>query len=170
MSEYPREVETIAEDFVQRRSGLLKALTEGQCSSCLAFVFEVLQNEHFEVSPQRLLAQTSTTSSLHATLARRTCAFMVSAAAKRVWGCWRQIVDDQHPTSNIREGSRDGSWTVDLPAEDVPPELPEPCLGINFARDGMARRDWLALVAVHSDAWLMAVAFFYAVKLDSAGR
>lgn len=59
---------------------------------------------------------------------------------------------------------------MDLPAEEVPPELPEPCLGVNFARDGMARKDWLALVAVHSDAWLMAVAFFYAVKLDAAGR
>ena len=44
---------------------------------------------------------------------------------------------------------------VDQPAEEVPAELPEPCLGINFARDGMARRDWLALIAVHSDAWLL---------------
>jgi hypothetical protein len=26
---------------------------------------------------------------------------------------------------------------VQLPAEEVPPELPEPALGINFARDGM---------------------------------
>ena len=26
---------------------------------------------------------------------------------------------------------------VDLPAEEVPPEIPEPALGINFARDGM---------------------------------
>ena len=67
-------------------------------------------------------------------------------------------------------GLRDGNWAVDLPADEVPPELPEPCLGINFARDGMARRDWLALVAVHSDSWLMAVAFFYAVKLDGVGR
>lgn len=67
-------------------------------------------------------------------------------------------------------GERNGRWSVDLPAEEVPPELPEPCLGVNFARDGMARKDWLALVAVHSDAWLMAVAFFYAVKLDSNGR
>jgi hypothetical protein len=24
-----------------------------------------------------------------------------------------------------------------LPAEEVPPEIPEPALGINFARDGM---------------------------------
>ena len=67
-------------------------------------------------------------------------------------------------------GNRNGSWSVELPAEEVPPELPEPCLGVNFARDGMARKDWLALVAVHSDAWLMAVAFFYAVKLDALGR
>lgn len=44
---------------------------------------------------------------------------------------------------------------VDLPAEEVPAELPEPVLGINFCRDGMERRDWLALVAVHSDAWLL---------------
>ena len=52
-------------------------------------------------------------------------------------------------------GEPDGSWTVDQPPEEVPSELPEPCLGVNFARDGMARRDWLALVAVHSDAWLL---------------
>jgi hypothetical protein len=67
-------------------------------------------------------------------------------------------------------GNRNGSWSVELPAEEVPPELPEPCLGVNFARDGMDRKDWLALVAVHSDAWLMGVAYFYAVKLDGSGR
>lgn len=37
-------------------------------------------------------------------------------------------------------------------------------------RDGMERKDWLALVAVHSDAWLIAVAFYYAAKLDGATR
>ena len=42
--------------------------------------------------------------------------------------------------------------------------------GINFARDGMQRRDWLALVAVHSDAWLIAVAFYFAAKLDAVQR
>lgn len=30
--------------------------------------------------------------------------------------------------------------------------------------------DWISLVAVHSDSWLMSVAFFYAVKLDAMGR
>ena len=37
-------------------------------------------------------------------------------------------------------GHPDSSWVVDLPAEEVPPELPEPALGINFARDGMQVR------------------------------
>jgi Alfin len=55
-------------------------------------------------------------------------------------------------------------WDVALPAEEVPPEMPEPVLGINFARDGMEERDWLALVAVHSDAWLLAVAFYFGAR------
>jgi len=37
-------------------------------------------------------------------------------------------------------GLPDGTWAVDLPAEEVPPEIPEPALGINFARDGMQVR------------------------------
>ncbi|XP_077224371.1 PHD finger protein ALFIN-LIKE 7-like isoform X2 [Tasmannia lanceolata] len=56
------------------------------------------------------------------------------------------------------------TWEVTLPAEEVPPELPEPALGINFARDGMQEKDWLALVAVHSDAWLLAVAFYFGAR------
>ncbi|KAG0492371.1 hypothetical protein HPP92_005769 [Vanilla planifolia] len=55
-------------------------------------------------------------------------------------------------------------WEVTLPAEEVPPEIPEPALGINFARDGMQEKDWLALVAVHSDAWLLAVAFYFGAR------
>ncbi|GMH18093.1 hypothetical protein Nepgr_019934 [Nepenthes gracilis] len=63
-------------------------------------------------------------------------------------------------------------WEVNLPAEEVPPELPEPALGINFARDGMQAKDWLTLVAVHSDAWLMAVAFYFGARFgfDKADR
>ena len=67
-------------------------------------------------------------------------------------------------------GYSDGTWKVSLPCEEIPPELPEPTLGINFARDGMRRQDWLSLVAVHSDSWLMAVAFFNGARLDAAGR
>lgn len=67
-------------------------------------------------------------------------------------------------------GFPDENWEVNLPAEEVPPELPEPALGINFARDGMQKKDWLALVAVHSDAWLLAVAFYYGARFDKNER
>ncbi|KAK7303984.1 hypothetical protein RJT34_14946 [Clitoria ternatea] len=63
-------------------------------------------------------------------------------------------------------------WEVNLPAEEVPPEIPEPALGINFARDGMQEKDWLSLVAVHSDAWLLSVAFYFGARFgfDKADR
>ncbi|KAL5215045.1 hypothetical protein ABZP36_004197 [Zizania latifolia] len=61
-------------------------------------------------------------------------------------------------------GLPDETWEVRLPAEEVPPELPEPVLGINFARDGMAEKDWLSLIAVHSDAWLLSVAFYFGAR------
>ncbi|KAE8678743.1 PHD finger protein ALFIN-LIKE 4 [Hibiscus syriacus] len=57
-------------------------------------------------------------------------------------------------------------WKVTLPVDEVPPELPEPVLGINFARDGMQGKDWLALVAIHSDAWLLAVASYFGARLS----
>ncbi|CAI9101463.1 OLC1v1038796C1 [Oldenlandia corymbosa var. corymbosa] len=56
------------------------------------------------------------------------------------------------------------NWEVNLPVEEVPPELPEPALGINFARDGMQEKDWLSLVAVHSDSWLLSVAFYFGAR------
>ncbi|KAG6763775.1 hypothetical protein POTOM_031215 [Populus tomentosa] len=62
------------------------------------------------------------------------------------------------------------SWEVTLPAEEVPPELPEPALGINFARDGMSRKDWLSLVAVHSDCWLLSMAFYFGARLNRNDR
>ncbi|XP_020701320.1 PHD finger protein ALFIN-LIKE 8 isoform X1 [Dendrobium catenatum] len=61
-------------------------------------------------------------------------------------------------------GNPNETWEVALPAEEVPPELPEPALGINFARDGMDEKDWLSLVAVHSDSWLLAVAFYFGAR------
>lgn len=67
-------------------------------------------------------------------------------------------------------GYPDESWEVNLPAEEVPPELPEPALGINFPRDGLERKDWLSLVAVHSDVWLLAVSSFYAARFDKNER
>ncbi|KAL8154265.1 hypothetical protein V2J09_012025 [Rumex salicifolius] len=67
-------------------------------------------------------------------------------------------------------GHPDESWEVNLPAEEVPPELPEPALGINFARDGMNRRDWLSLVSVHGDCWLLSVAFYFGARLNRNER
>ncbi|KAF5785637.1 putative chromatin regulator PHD family [Helianthus annuus] len=67
-------------------------------------------------------------------------------------------------------GHPNESWEVSLPAEEVPPELPEPALGINFARDGMNRKDWLSLVAVHSDCWLLSVAFYLGARLNHNER
>ena len=64
----------------------------------------------------------------------------------------------------------DGSWEVALPVPEVPPELPEPAIGINFARDGLDRRNWLSLVAGHTDSWLIAVAFFLGASLNKADR
>ncbi|CAN6874813.1 unnamed protein product [Brassica oleracea] len=63
-------------------------------------------------------------------------------------------------------GHPNGTWEVNLPAEEVPPELPEPALGINFARDGMQRHDWLSLVAVHSDCWLLSVSSYFGPRLS----
>ena len=34
----------------------------------------------------------------------------------------------------------------------------------------MQRKDWLSLVAIHSDAWLMAVAFYNGARLNREGR
>jgi hypothetical protein len=56
------------------------------------------------------------------------------------------------------------TWEVNLPAEEVPPELPEAALGINFAMDAMQVKDWLYLVAIHSDAWLLVVAFYFGAR------
>ncbi|KAJ0735187.1 putative chromatin regulator PHD family [Helianthus annuus] len=67
-------------------------------------------------------------------------------------------------------GYPDGSWEVTLPSHEVPPVIPDPALGINFARNKMSRDEWLYLVAVHSDSWLFNVAFFYAAYLNKNQR
>ncbi|VFQ84845.1 unnamed protein product [Cuscuta campestris] len=56
------------------------------------------------------------------------------------------------------------TWEVNLPVDEVPSELPEPTLGINFVRDGMQYEDWLLAVAAHSDSWLLSTAFFFGAR------
>ncbi|ONM40108.1 PHD finger protein ALFIN-LIKE 6 [Zea mays] len=56
------------------------------------------------------------------------------------------------------------SWEVNLPAEKVSHVLLEPTLGINFARDGIQEKEWLSMVAAHSDTWLLYVAFYLGAR------
>lgn len=55
-------------------------------------------------------------------------------------------------------GLPNGKWEVSMPVADLPAEVPEPALGINFSKEGMPKSDWLSLVAIHSDAWLISLA------------
>jgi hypothetical protein len=93
---------------------------------------------------------------------------MLKALTSEVEEFYRQC--DPEKENLCLYGYPEEAWEVNLPAEEVPPELPEPALGINFARDGMQRKDWLSLVAVHSDAWLLAVAFYYGARFDKIER
>jgi len=107
---------------------------------------------------------------------------LVAALTDDVESFWAEC--DPNKENLCLYGNSDGTWKVGLPVEEVPPELPEPALGINFARDGMADKEakdsgkpirvvyykWLELVAVHSDAWLMSVAFFFAAKAEKPDR
>lgn len=51
-------------------------------------------------------------------------------------------------------GHANGSWTVGLPTEEVPTELPEPTLGINYARDGMKASVGAKLVPIIEGNWI----------------
>ncbi|KAH1253586.1 PHD finger protein ALFIN-LIKE 1 [Glycine max] len=61
-------------------------------------------------------------------------------------------------------------WEVTLPLEEVPANLPEPTLEINFARDDVSRKDWISLVAMHSDSWLLSLAFYFGFHLNHNER
>ena len=60
---------------------------------------------------------------------------LIKALTSDVDGFYEQCDPDKE--NLCLYGNPDGTWEVQLPAEEVPPELPEPALGINFARDGM---------------------------------
>ena len=45
---------------------------------------------------------------------------------------------DRGVGETVLQGHPDTSWEVSLPARELPSEMPEPALGINFARVGMA--------------------------------
>eukprot|EP00793_Prasinoderma_coloniale_P001898 PRCOL_00007261-RA len=58
----------------------------------------------------------------------------------------------------------DGRWTVDEPSPQVPPDLPEPVLGINLVLPAMHEANWLDFLAAHSEAWLLSTAMFRAAQ------
>jgi hypothetical protein len=172
----PRTIQEIADDYNARKEGLRKALTDGVSY----FRFNVLLPSVVRTIGIQFPNGTDSDqlfSSCHpekdnlclygAALKLPVVSFNASGALSD--DCNRLVHAVPGSTSSLT-GEPDSTWVVDLPAEEVPAELPEPCLGINFARDGMARKDWLALVAVHSDAWLLSVAFYYGAKLNSDQR
>lgn len=61
-------------------------------------------------------------------------------------------------------GFPNGKWAVNLPVDDIPSELPEPILGINFARDALDEKEWIDMVAIHSDSWLISMVSFFGAK------
>ncbi|RDX91916.1 PHD finger protein ALFIN-LIKE 1, partial [Mucuna pruriens] len=67
-------------------------------------------------------------------------------------------------------GHPNETWEVAEPVPLVPAELPEPVLGINWCRDGNSRKDWFSLVALHSDLWLLSMAFYFGVYLNHNER
>ncbi|CAL9057857.1 unnamed protein product [Musa banksii] len=77
---------------------------------------------------------------------------------------FREQCDPQKPYMCLY-GCPDETWELKEPP-DVPHELPEPNIGINFARDGMPEKEWLGRIAIHSDAWLYSYAFYIAIRAD----
>ncbi|PON48068.1 Alfin [Trema orientale] len=62
-------------------------------------------------------------------------------------------------------------WEVGPPYDhEALVELPQPVSGINISRDRMLKRDWLRLVARHSDSWLLALAFFQGRNFNQSER
>ncbi|XP_019190551.1 PREDICTED: PHD finger protein ALFIN-LIKE 4-like [Ipomoea nil] len=56
-------------------------------------------------------------------------------------------------------------WEVNFAGRGMHGELPQPHSGINFARERMEKREWLTMLAIHSDIWLLAVAFSFSSSL-----
>ncbi|KFK24980.1 hypothetical protein AALP_AA8G051000 [Arabis alpina] len=63
-----------------------------------------------------------------------------------------------------------GTWEVKEPSSSVPSNLPQPVLGINFSRDGLSRLQWLTQVSIHSDSWLLSLAYYHGYSLTRDQR
>jgi hypothetical protein len=193
MSGAMRTVDDVFADFVGRRRGLVKALTTEvrECppkeiflcrprrsvgSAVLTsreWLWQLWRSSHIAATQAWitflvLVTLPSTTPPPPAASTLPACLPHPLATRPQVDQLWEQC--DPSKENLCLYGYSDGTWEVNAPVEEVPPELPEPTLGINFARDGMKRQEWLSLVAVHADCWLMATTFYNAAKLDQKGR
>ncbi|EXB29678.1 PHD finger protein ALFIN-LIKE 5 [Morus notabilis] len=142
----PRTVEEVFREFKGRRAGMIKALTT-DLDNGYAF---------------RNLVETCDLNFAFPIYSLSSALYPLVFVAADVEDFYQQC--DPEKENLCLYGFPSEQWEVNLPAEEVPPELPEPALGINFARDGMQEKDWLSLVAVHSDAWLLSVAFYFGAR------
>ncbi|KAJ6389572.1 hypothetical protein OIU77_027817 [Salix suchowensis] len=163
MEAIPRTVEEVFSDFKGRRSGLIKALT----TDVEKFYQQCDPGGNLKIRS----AEHAVTANFTAYVFRlgEDISNMNFKRRLEVNGFMGIIVCAPSPPMTYKEnlclyGLPNETWEVNLPVEEVPPELPEPALGINFARDGMQEKDWLSLVAVHSDSWLLAVAFYFGAR------
>ena len=187
----PRSVEGIFSDFQQRRNGLLLALT----TDSDRFFAACNPQARFWVPacaplPRDLVLSAYKTQHIPCVSRQTTLPSTARLMAPGQWTCqlrrcpqsclshaWVRAGQEQSlQILNLQCSCLCGAQHVCSPHTDAAfaswSNRPDgsACAGINFARDGMQRRDWLALVAVHSDAWLIAVAFYFAAKLDAVQR
>lgn len=167
ISSNPRTIEEIFKDFSSRRTAIIRALTVGMIlSSLMPCSFGFLSD--FSLTPWIFVSQRWRTSTLSVAQVNRDvfdfCGDL-GVFIEIFLGFWFVEKDNL-----CLYGHSNQMWEVNLPADEVPPEMPEPALGINFARDGMDRKDWLSLVAVHSDSWLLSVAFYFAFRFSGNDR
>ena len=119
----------VFEDFMQRRSGLVKALTTD-----VAEFYE-------QCDPEKASARRARRGAFPAPAPGSARCAGPSRAPARPLRAQPRLCCARAQENLCLYGNNDATWEVTLPAEEVPPELPEPALGINFARDGMQARD-----------------------------
>ncbi|CAL4907809.1 unnamed protein product [Urochloa decumbens] len=65
-------------------------------------------------------------------------------------------------------GNSDGSWELRPPKLLMPPGQPDPrMLGVKLVRGNMKHSEWLGLIAVNCDAWLIRISFFLGANLGA---
>jgi hypothetical protein len=142
--------EAIFDDYSRRRVGLLKALTEGEPACWLASSpsgMPCITNHACDAIEQSsrccAAAARARPHPTQLSRARRSGRALRPLRPQQrqpllVW--WVRTpraadlpapLDASAPCTPpaVPAGEDDGSWSVDFPAEEVPPELPEPCLG-----------------------------------------